>query len=105
MNTNEHEYYFWSDKLFGRHLLAPIRDYSCSFVAKILSMAGQRPQTTKSVSAGKAKTHIGFGSSLPRLPRVVAKAPPRPPVKCPIINQCVKIQVHFSSTVSAYDQQ
>jgi len=51
MNTNEHEYYFRSDKLFGRAFLASIREYSCSFVAKILSRAGQRPQTTKSVSA------------------------------------------------------
>src|SRR5262245_21999337 len=53
MNTNEHEYDFRSDKLFGCHFLAPIREYSCSFVAKILSRAGQQPQTTKSVSARK----------------------------------------------------
>src|SRR5215510_6161456 len=55
MNTNEHEYYFRSDKLFGCHILASIRGYSCSFVAKILFRAGQRPQTTKSVSARRLK--------------------------------------------------
>jgi hypothetical protein len=49
--TNEHEYYFRSDKLFGCNFLASIREYSGSFVAKILSRAGQQPQTTKSVSA------------------------------------------------------
>jgi hypothetical protein len=56
--TNEHEYSFRSDKLFGCHFLASIREYSCSFAAKILSRAGQRPQTTKSVSTRKIKrTH------------------------------------------------
>src|SRR5262245_52389414 len=46
MNTNEHEYYFRSDKLFCRHFLAFIREYSYSFVAKILPGpgAGQKPQ-------------------------------------------------------------
>src|SRR5215510_11550751 len=53
MNTNEHEYNFRSDKLFGCNFLASIREYSCSFVAKILSWAGRRPQTTISVSARK----------------------------------------------------
>jgi hypothetical protein len=37
-------------KLFGCHFLASIREYSCSFVAKILFRAGRRPQTTKPVS-------------------------------------------------------
>jgi hypothetical protein len=55
MNTNEHEYYFRSDKLFGCNFLASIREYWCSLVAKILSRAGQRPQTTKSVSASKVE--------------------------------------------------
>src|SRR5215510_4876220 len=40
MNTNEHEYYFRSDKLFYRHFLASFREYSCSFVAKILPGPG-----------------------------------------------------------------
>jgi hypothetical protein len=53
--TNEHEYYFRSDKLFGRHFLASIYEYSCSFVAKILSRAVRRPQTTKFVSTSKIK--------------------------------------------------
>src|SRR5262245_28054470 len=40
MNTNEHEYYFRSDKLFCSHFLASIREHSCSFVAKILPGPG-----------------------------------------------------------------
>src|SRR5882672_1791833 len=36
MNTNEHEYYFRSRKLFGYRFPASIREDSCSFVAKIL---------------------------------------------------------------------
>jgi hypothetical protein len=60
MNTNEHEYYFRSDKLFGFHFLASICEYSCSFVAKMLSRAGQRPQTTKSVSTSELKTVFSF---------------------------------------------
>jgi len=44
--TNEHEYYFRSDKLFCGHFLASIREYSCSFVAKILPGPGngRKPQ-------------------------------------------------------------
>jgi len=46
MNRNEHEYYFRSDKLLGCNFLASIREYSCSFVAKIFPGpgAGIKPQ-------------------------------------------------------------
>src|SRR5262245_4018506 len=52
--TNEHEYYFRSDKLFGCHFLASIREYSCSFVAKILSGAGQRPHTYQEIRSNSS---------------------------------------------------
>src|SRR5215510_4581336 len=56
MNTNEHEYYFRPDKSSSCHFLASIREYSCAFVAKILSRAGRRPLTIKSVSTSNLQS-------------------------------------------------
>ena len=70
--ANEHEYYFRSDKLFVCHFLSSIRVHSCSFVAKILSRAVQRPQTTKSVSTSS------FQNDLSQIKPLIRYKAPRP---------------------------